>query len=165
MADPGDDDDEQHDVFEDPADQEPHLGMPQTLRGQGPLQDHLVRAPVVEVQQVHPDERGPRHRRVIPGQVQVHEVSRCAEELRPAAQFVYGDRDRDESSTEEQDELCEIGAYHGAQATKIRVDRRERPKSNNQDHEPHPLTVADPRHHVGEDPSSAKAAQNNAVPR
>ena len=49
-GDPGDDDDEQHDVLEDPADQEPHLGVPQTLRRQGPLQDHLVRAPVVQVQ-------------------------------------------------------------------------------------------------------------------
>ena len=125
--------------------------MPQTLRRQGPLQDDLVRAPVIQVQQVHPDEGGPRHGRVVPGQVQVHEVSRRAEEFRPAAQMMYGDRDRDESSTEEQDELCDVGPYHSAQSAKIGVDGREHPQGDDQDREPHGFPVADPRDHLAED--------------
>ena len=67
------------------------------------------------------------------------------------AQVMHGDRDRDESSPEEQDELGDVGPYDGAQSTKIGVDGREHPQGDDQDREPHRFPVADPRHHLAED--------------
>ena len=78
---------------------------------------------------------------------------------------MHRDRYRDEASTEKQDELREIGPHHGAQTAQISVKGRERPEGHDQNGEPHRLAVADPRTISGKMPSSAKAAQNSAVPR
>ena len=142
---------EQRDVFEDPANQQAYLGVPQALRRQGPLENDLVRSPVVQVQEVHPEEGGPRQSRMVPGEMQVHKVSRPAEELRPAAELMHRDSDRDEPPTEEQDELGCVGPHHGTQTAKISIDGREGPQNDDQDGESHRLAVADPRHHLGED--------------
>ena len=64
---------------------------------------------------------------------------------------MHGDKDRDESSPEEQDELDDVGPYHGPQSAKIGVDGREHSEGDDQDREPHRLAVADPGHHLAED--------------
>jgi hypothetical protein len=48
-----------HQVLEEPADHEADLGVTQALGRQRALQDDLVGAPVVEVEQAHADQADP----------------------------------------------------------------------------------------------------------
>ena len=57
--------------------------MPQVLSRQRALQDDLIRAPVIEVEQEHAKEAGPGQRLVITREMQVHEIARLRPQIRP----------------------------------------------------------------------------------
>ena len=55
----GENDDRGHDVFEDTPYQQPDLGFPQILCGQGPLENDLIAPPVIEIKQQHAEDGRP----------------------------------------------------------------------------------------------------------